>query len=268
MNIREIIESGTIELYVMNALPVEEAARIKELALQYPEIQAEITALESALEQFGQAHSVTPRPELKAQILAKIASETSPTENPQPTPKPIQSSPNIPTTPPLSILRFLPWILAAGLAGSTFFFFQKNEANNKAKEDCSKTQKLNEVKSKKIIADLEFKLDVLKSPGTRAIALNGLKISPDSKVTVYWNSDGPNTFVNIQDLPEPPANKQYQLWAIVNKKPVSAGVFEYSLNTLQPMKGFYTAEAFAITLEPVGGSESPTVEQMYVLGTL
>ena len=66
MNIREIIESGTIELYVMDALPVEEAARIKELALQYPEIQAEITALESALEQFGQAHSVTPRPELKA----------------------------------------------------------------------------------------------------------------------------------------------------------------------------------------------------------
>ena len=75
-------------------------------------------------------------------------------------------------------------------------------------------------------------------------------------------------YVEASGLPTAPQGMQYQLWAIVNKKPVSAGVFEYSLNTLQPMKGFYTAEAFAITLEPAGGSESPTVEQMYVLGTL
>ena len=51
MNIQEIIESGIIELYVMNALPEDEAMQVAALAVTHPEIRAEIEDVE-----IGRAH--------------------------------------------------------------------------------------------------------------------------------------------------------------------------------------------------------------------
>ena len=68
MNIQEIIESGVIELYVMNVLPKDEAAQVAALAVQHPEIRKEIEAIETSLQQYAQAQAVAPRPELKEEI--------------------------------------------------------------------------------------------------------------------------------------------------------------------------------------------------------
>ena len=56
MNIQEIIESGIIELYVMNALPEDEAVRVEALALAHPEIRMEIEDAQTVLEKYAQAH--------------------------------------------------------------------------------------------------------------------------------------------------------------------------------------------------------------------
>ena len=69
------------------------------------------------------------------------------------------------------------------------------------------------------------------------------------------------------DLPQPPTDKQYQLWAIVNDQPVDLGVFDLDstrTGILQLEQG--QPQAFAITLEPRGGSAQPTLDQMYVSG--
>ncbi|MEO0041538.1 MAG: hypothetical protein RL329_986, partial [Bacteroidota bacterium] len=55
MNLREIIESGIIELYVMNGLPPDEAAQLEKMAQQHPEVRAEMDAIESALLRYAQA---------------------------------------------------------------------------------------------------------------------------------------------------------------------------------------------------------------------
>ena len=56
MNIREYIESGVIELYVMNTLSEAEAAEVEALTLQYPEIQSEIEEVQSVMQLYAQAH--------------------------------------------------------------------------------------------------------------------------------------------------------------------------------------------------------------------
>ncbi len=38
--------------------------------------------------------------------------------------------------------------------------------------------------------------------------------------------------------------------------------------TLHPMKEIEDAQAFAITLEPKGGSVNPTTSEMYVMGSI
>jgi anti-sigma-K factor RskA len=62
---------------------------------------------------------------------------------------------------------------------------------------------------------------------------------------------------------------QYQLWALVGGKPVDLGVFDSGADTLtniKEMKSLASADAFAVTLEPRGGSVNPTMDQMMVIG--
>ncbi|HEV8079376.1 MAG TPA: anti-sigma factor, partial [Chitinophagaceae bacterium] len=68
------------------------------------------------------------------------------------------------------------------------------------------------------------------------------------------------------NLPQTPDGKQYQLWAIVDGKPVDAGMIstEKGIYHIQKMKSFGKAEAFAITMEKKGGSPTPTMDQMIV----
>jgi anti-sigma-K factor RskA len=57
----------------------------------------------------------------------------------------------------------------------------------------------------------------------------------------------------------------------MNGKPVDLGVIGADVwqeKLLVKMKGVNEAQAFAITLEPKGGSVNPTMDQMYVVGKL
>ncbi len=120
---------------------------------------------------------------------------------------------------------------------------------------------------------LEDDLSIILSPEFQQIALAGTEAFPDNSAKVYWNQRSSQVYLDAGNLPTPPDDKQYQLWAIVNDQPVSAGVLNLTagsdVSPLQAMSSDITnAAAFAITLEPRGGSESPTLEAMYVLGNV
>ena len=257
MNIQEIIESGIIELYVMNALPEDEAARVETLALAHPDIRMEIEDAQTVLEKYAQAHAVVPKPSLKDDILRKIKDEL-----PQNTTTP---SDNISTIekPPLSIKPLWMALTAVASIAAVVFFFQ-NDNQKKALAECAK-ENTEVLKNQKIIA---YKLDILRRPDTKTIEMKGVDNgpAPSSRVLVYWNAKEKATFLSIQNLPDAPKGKQYQLWAIVDKKPVDAGVFINDVTAMSPMKGFENAQAFAVTLEKEGGSLKPTMDEMYVLG--
>ena len=67
-------------------------------------------------------------------------------------------------------------------------------------------------------------------------------------------------------LPAAPADRQYQLWAMVNGKPVDMGIISKD-SVFNAMKQVQNATAFAITLEPLGGKPAPTGD-MLVLGSV
>ena len=76
----------------------------------------------------------------------------------------------------------------------------------------------------------------------------------------------------VNNLPAPTSGKQYQLWAILNGQPVDLGVipndiFVQKKALLLTMKNTIGAQAFAITLEKMGGNPTPE-GQMYTLGNL
>ena len=70
-------------------------------------------------------------------------------------------------------------------------------------------------------------------------------------------------------MPKNDKGHQYQLWAIVDKKPVSLGVFDKTdadSVEMKEMGSVVAPQAFAVTLEPRGGSVNPTMDEMMVIG--
>ena len=90
----------------------------------------------------------------------------------------------------------------------------------------------------------------------------------DNLATLLWNSKNKDVFIMPVKLPLPALGKQYQLWALVDGKPVDAGLLNNECNGACKMKNIPKAQAFAITLEKEGGSPTPTMEAMYVLGNV
>jgi anti-sigma-K factor RskA len=66
-------------------------------------------------------------------------------------------------------------------------------------------------------------------------------------------------YLLVNNLPKPANDKQYQLWAFIDGKPVDMGLLDLSEKPLQlyRMKNAQTAQAFAITLEKRGNGPIP-----------
>jgi anti-sigma-K factor RskA len=100
--------------------------------------------------------------------------------------------------------------------------------------------------------------------------LKGTPTNPNAMATVYWDKATNDVYLLVNHMSPTPSDKQYQLWAIVNGKPVDAGVFSVSADTsgIHKMGRFENAQAFAVTVERLGGSPTPSLETMVVIGNI
>lgn len=271
MEVKAIIESGELELYVMDRLPAAETAQIDKLRIAHSELNTEILQIEDALIAFARAQAKKPAAALKNQIAAQLtfADETSAKEQPRTT-----------TTTETKVIQMVPssykFMAAAsvalifGLGVSTFYYYNKyNEVNNNLLAMQNDQNVLaNQVKfQQEESTELKNQLAVVSNPSNKAIVLKGLPIAPNAQAVVYWNNETGKAYINSSNLPALASNEQYQLWAIVDGKPVDMGVVDKDsiFNIAKDVKG---AVAFAITVEPLGGKATPTMEKMYVLGNV
>jgi hypothetical protein len=103
----------------------------------------------------------------------------------------------------------------------------------------------------------------------RVVDLKGMEASPSSSATVYWNPNSKKVMLNVENLPMPPNDMQYQLWALKDGKPIDAGVFDMGDDPMHMMNTpIENADAFAVTLEKKGGSKEPTMSQIYLAGKI
>lgn len=265
MEAKQLIESGSLELYVMNALPAEEMKQIDELRKQNKEVNGEINRIETALEEFAFAQSVHPKAELKEEIAKRIGFGVELDLDME----------NIKTIivhlrPVMRFAAAAGIVLIIGLAATTIYFFSaynstSNELTALKSEQTVLANRVNMIITES--SELKNQLAIVSNPSNKQILLKGLPISPAAKATVFWDEETGNTFINSSALPQIASNEQFQLWAIVDGKPVDLGVI--NKHTLfAEMKAVKSAVAFAITLEPLGGKSTPTMEKMYVLGNV
>lgn len=259
MNIKEYISSGILELYASGSLSESENNEVEKLIKKNPEIRTELEKIQKTIYLSANYSLKTPHDRVKSKIFHKIKNTKSqPADDSKPG-------------------RNYSYLIAASIAflllslATNFFLWNKlNQAKNEIAvlSDQKKiiVQEYESVNRKldKVSSDME----IMKDRGYKMVDLKGLEKSPGSNVLAFWNPKTKKVYVGVMSLPVPPPDKQYQLWAISNGKPVDAGVMNVdpSDNSLHEMKSMEDAQAFAITLEPKGGSINPTMDEMYVMG--
>jgi anti-sigma-K factor RskA len=259
MNIPNYIASGVLELYVNGLLSEPEKREVEALAAQYPEIREEINRIEEALEAYAMAHRQAPKRNLKQAILDKID---------------LEENKDKPSAKVVQMTGFQRYAIAAAVIGLLFsgalnLILYRNLTASQDEVTALMSEKSTVVENNNVLkASYEEKINTLAAPNTKVVALAGLPLAPNSKIKVYWNDKNQQTYLRIENLPAAPSDKQYQLWALADGKPIDAGVFDSAEGVLQQMKSIGAAQAFAITLEQKGGSPTPTMEQMYAMGKI
>ncbi len=269
------IESGILELYVLGQLNAQEQSEVQTMASTYPEVKQEMEAIEIAMEKYAVQNAVKPSEGLENRIFERLGIAA---------PEVKQEAKIIPLNADLrnnyqSKIRSLRLALAACVAllvVSVAALYSAHSDLGTARDQIASlsadrekfSSTVNYMKSNN--ADLSKIVAMADDPNWKTIKLAGQK-NPNDNMVVYWHPKGKHVMVNTTKMVLPANDKshQYQLWALVNGKPVDLGVFDVNPDTshiLVNMKEIGTAQAFAVTLEQRGGSPTPTMEQMMVMG--
>lgn len=278
MDTQEYISSGIIEAYVMG-VATEEESRILECIQQHnQEVKQAVLDAQIALEGLVSSQAVAPPAELKHSIWSAIQQETA-VDAEETTRPPVKSESDADRTIPFSPdysdrvatpsgNRFKPYAIAASVLLVISVGVGINAYRKQTQLENQLAQLKDENQKEQVkYAELLNKWDMSSNPDMNTIVLEGVEKHPGMKAMVYVNKVTRETYLSLENLPAAPEGHQYQLWAIVDGKPVDAGVYSNHPETsVQKMAVIENAQAFAITLEKEGGSVNPTLEQMYVMG--
>ncbi len=279
MNVIAYIESGIIEAYALGMLNKDERAEVEAEMMRHQEIADAVREAEETMGNFSQAYSIVPKPEWRNDIIANalaadMQEDTSKvfTLN-QPKVTSVQDAQNSKSSSGKSALAIAATVALFISVGFNVFQFTKLNQFDDALLSANMRIAYLETQNNSVVANyqsLENDLEIYRNPATAKFIMNPVEgRAANLRADVLWNAETEMVYVDVKNLPQPPSDKQYQLWALVNGKPVDMGVFDITeVNKgLQRMQKIPGADAFAVTLEKRGGVPSPTMDQMFVYGT-
>lgn len=267
-DLKAYIESGILELYAMGDLSPGERQEVEFMLAKHPELLTELTEIEKSLEVYAEHHAIEPADYLRARILDVLIT-------------PEQTV--FKTLPAATGSNFYKYAFAASVAlllVSTAAIFRLNNQLEESNQRIASLEISNQKFSNNVnymneqLLSTKQTLEVYTNPKDyKLVELKGMpKAPPGSKMMVAFNPQREVVMIDMASLkmPENDTQHQYQLWALVDGKPVDLGVFDSKKDStlMIKMKPIGKAQAFAVTLEPRGGSINPTMEQMMLMGNI
>lgn len=279
MSVEEIISSGKLELYVAGSLPETEMREIAMLASQHRQVAAEIQKIEDTMIAYYAADGeVLSEPEMNNNLSEIFAQgkTVAPVVNMQ--------------TPSAKIILLSRVAVAAMIGGliltsalALLMWSQQNSLRKEIAEIKDNQQQLLAENTKYKEADEAYQkqMQIVQDIFSKRVEVKTVAYNPFTKepntltkegnfILLYWHPQTKKVLMMSANLPQLSADEQYQLWGMVDGKPVDAGVFEYKNNQFQAsfQKDISGAGAFAVSIEPRGGSKSPTISKVCMIGSL
>ena len=269
--VKEYIESGILELYVLGQLSAVECKEVEEMAKKYPEVKAEILAIELASESYAMQNAIEPSAGVEEKLFSALGIKDA-----EPKIIPLYNETNDGKIRKLRYALVACSILLAISLGALFSAHRElKDANYQIATLGSDKEKFakNAAKLEFENAGMENRIAMTETNEWTTVKLAGVQNSPKANMLVYWNKNNKSILINYaaMDLPKTDQAHEFQLWALVDGKPVSLGVFasnESAKEAVLEMQTIEKAQAFAVTIEPTGGSINPTMEKMVVMGAI
>ena len=225
--------------YALDALDAAEFAEVDAHVRTCADCTRELTELRRVVTGVGlEAAPVTPQDSLREKVIARATSQARVIDIASAR----HSSGSLPTRPQRSWV--LPIALAASVliaVGALVYGFAQRAENNRLAQ-------LNQI----MLASDVVRID-----------LKGQESAAGASARAYWSASR-GFVLEASNLPALPAGKVFQLWSIVGSTPTSAGILTTdgrgggSLSAAVP-GSVKRPDAMGITIEPAGGSATPTM---------
>lgn len=273
VDIKEYIASGILESVALGFASEQEMQEVKCLSQIYPEIAEEYRAIQLSLEKAAFESAVAPNPAAKEQLMTLIAQIPQEQKSaPSETGKVVSMVPQTNSATPWKWMAAASVILLFGIGA--LWINSMNRSNDLSGQVAKLESK--EDQNEQIISAMQVEKDRLESMrqligrhDMQKVLLMGTPKDPKACIHFMWSKEKNQGMMMAECITETSQNMQYQLWAIVDNKPVSLGLFDHDelMNATDPFDvTMDDVAAFAITIEKRGGVASPTMENMVVIG--
>jgi len=267
-DLKSYLENGILEHYVLGYLSNEERLEVEQNALKYPEIKSEIIEIESALLNYAISNAIEPSKSLRKKVLNALKNSGS------------EIRPLYVSSPKFG--QFYKYAFAASLALLFISLVLLINLNNKLTDSYNQIAILktgNERFSSQVnfideeLRDTRNALHFYQNQASyKLVTLKGSDKAPDASMLIAFNPEQEEVMIDLSSIKMPSNDEdhQYQLWAMVDGKPVDLGVFDSELDStgMKKMKSVKNVQAFAVTLEIRGGSTNPNMDQMMAIGSI
>lgn len=272
-DIKAYIESGILELYVLGDLSPDERLQVEDMASKHPALKAELGEIEKSMELYAEENAIEPAEDLRHRVLNSLVTNLADDRTFPARPEPVKDNVVKMISPRQN--NFYKYAFAACLALLLASVVVLMNVYNRLENANSRLIALNGQNTQyaRTVNFMNDELDVYRDPSFKMVKLKGTPKHASASMLVAFSPVKKKVMISMANLSLPKNDQahQYQLWALVGGKPVSLGVFDKTAADTSDMKlmdNIGTAQAFAVTLEPRGGSINPTMDQMMVIGTL
>lgn len=236
----------------MDQLSPAEKAEVEGYLNTYPELRHEIREIERSLEVYAGSAALKSPAGLKEKVLNAIRNDMKGT-----TSAPQQS--------------FNAWALVAAVFGLGlllfgYFYFQRENDIQQLKKDLAIVKDTCDKKTNELTNQLDL-LRQLTAPNNKILPFTATPGFASTDLYLHINKTTKRNFIQVRNLPGIDANQSYELWAIKpNQAPMPLTVFDKPANGLIEVAYVDDTAVYAITIEPRGGKNTPTMENL--IGTV
>lgn len=238
MDKQTFLESGLLEQYALGIIDPDEEEIVEEHLNLYPELREEVEEMRKAIHQYALQQNIPPIPK-KTQPAGHHA-ETQLLAVNQATSHGKINWLNILVIGSLALLCTL----------SAWRMQNLQHENHELKGQLATCE------------SREHIIAFLKDPQTQPVVLTNMQDQTQSAALIYWNKNSQKAMLNPFNLPRLPVDQQYQIWADVRGEMLSIGLVNQDLAKYQDLEFLENAVSLNITIEPKGGSATPTVSRL------
>lgn len=239
-------------LHALGATTPDESAAMEAAMATDPELAAEVAAFRDVPAMLATAQPVTPSPALRGALLAAAmaAPPMKATAGAQPAPVPMSAA-----------RRWAPMLAAASLVIATLVgadaLRTRRDLDSLRDTNAALTQQLAR-RERTLNSVLEGERDLY------LVQVGAKETATGPGIQFFWNAKQGRGVAHVFRLAPAPEGRDYQIWALVNGKPVSLVVFNsdpdgHALVDIDKLATTVDGVTdVLVSLEPKGGSPQPT----------